>query len=387
MQIIFDDNGLHKTLAPFTLTRPVAEIRFGILTFKETWEALLSQYYPDFSVAFNTADYLQVKYPKSIGNNAETITVAGNIKPTKEIVEAISRLEVDCALFVNDKWVATRGTAPVGTPEKLQINELVLIDKSWHIFQKNDAAIAIDFDILTAGRKSELLSDTNRTTGKENIFIEKGAQVEHAILNASTGPIYIGANAEIMEGAVIRGPFALNESAVVKMAAKIYGATTIGPYCKVGGEISNCVFQAYSNKGHDGFLGNSVVGEWCNFGADTNSSNLKNNYSKVKVYSYETEQMELSNVLFCGILMGDHSKTGINTMFNTATVVGVSSNIFGAGFPKKYIPSFSWGGVDKTDRFILEKAFEVAQNMMSRRHIELTTADKTILTHLYMKLA
>ena len=384
MQLIFDDNQLHKKLSPFALTRPIAEIRFGILTFKETWELVLSSYYTDISIAYNTEDYLYAKYAKPI--DTDSITIAGNIKPTKEIAKAVYELAPNTALYVNSVFIAKKGN---GTNENidLSVTNLISINACWEIFQKNGEAIEVDYSLLTNNQNSIPLPETVQVskTGANKIFIAEGAKIEHAIFNTDNGPIYIGKGATVMDGAIIRGPFALCQEGVVKMGAKIYGPTTIGPFCKVGGEISNAVFQAYSNKGHDGFLGNSVIGEWCNLGADTNSSNLKNNYSNVKVYSYETQQIEKSSVLFCGLLMGDHSKTGINTMLNTATVVGVSANIFGGGFPKKYIPSFVWGGVDKTDRFILDKAFEVAKSMMERRKIDLTDGDKEILTYLYHK--
>lgn len=383
MQITFDDNGLHKALAPLTLTRPVAEIRFGILTIKETWILLLSNQIHDFKINYQTEPYLNTKYPKPIGGSA--IRIMGNIKPTEEIAHTVLELSENGALYVNNTLVASKGNGADKT--SLSTDELILLERPWDIFQQNGKAIQIDFDLLTANRNSAPLNDTNRISAPENIFIEPGAVVNHSILNGETGPIYIGKDAEIMEGAVIRGPFALCDHATVKMAAKIYGPTSIGPHCKVGGEISNSVFQAFSNKGHDGFLGNSVIGEWCNLGADTNSSNLKNNYGNVKVYSFESEQMEQTDVIFCGLLMGDHSKTGINTMLNTATTVGVSANIFGSGFPEKFVPSFTWGGANSNDRFILNKAFEVAQNMMARRGIQLSDADQSILEHLYNNLA
>lgn len=384
MQIIFDDNQLHKALAPFTLTRPVAEIRIGILTIAETWQKMLAKYFDNLEIGYNTAAYLNAKFPAGDAQNG--LTINGNIKPTEAIAKKAAELKPGQKLLVNAVEVVSYGPNAEEIIN-LETDNIVEITAPWHIFQKNGTALSIDFDLITKGKTSQPLSETNRVSGRENIFIEPGAKVEHSILNATTGPIYIGKAAEVMEGSVIRGPFALCEHGVVKMAAKIYGPTTIGPYCKVGGEISNSVFQAYSNKGHDGFLGNSVVGEWCNFGADTNSSNLKNNYSNVKVYSYASEKIEVSDVLFCGVLMGDHSKTGINTMLNTATVVGVSANIFGGGFPEKHIPSFTWGGVDRMDKFILDKAFEVAENMMGRRKITLTGADKSILTYLYDNLA
>ncbi len=384
MLIIFDDNSLHKRLAPISLTRPVACIRFGIFTIKETWIKFFDKKFPEISVAYKTEAYLSEKYPYV--DSEDCIEIAANIKASTELVSLVLSLKDGEILFVNNRYIAKKGeNAAKRIDHKLE--QLVFVDALWHIFQKNNEAIAIDFDLIKTTSKSALISDTNRVLGKNQIFIAEGARVEHAILNAEKGPIYIGPNSEIMEGSIIRGPFSLGEHAVIKMGAKIYGATTIGPHCKVGGEISNSVFQAYSNKGHDGFLGNSVVGEWCNFGADTNSSNLKNNYSNVKIYSFEDQKIAPSDIMFCGVLMGDHSKTGINTMLNTATVVGVSANIFGGGFPPKFVPSFTWGGVTKSDRFILEKAFEVAENMMSRRNLTLSQADRTILSYLYTNLA
>lgn len=390
MHLHFDDNGLHQQLAPLTLTRPVAEIRFGILTLAESWQRFLVPESSLVVVTYKTEDYLSEKYPAA-PITSESIQLMGNIKPTPPVAEAVLKLGPNSALYVNDEKVAQKGLK-AETRINLTVDTLCKIETPWHIFQKNSEAISIDYTLITGGRENENIGydpDTVKVAkiGSNQIFIEKGAKLEHVILNASDGPIYIGKNTEIMEGAMIRGPFALCEGAGIKMGAKIYGATTVGPHCKVGGEVSNCIFQAYSNKGHDGFLGNSVVGEWCNFGADTNSSNLKNNYSPVKIHHYQTGKLENTNVLFCGVLMGDHSKTGINTMLNTATVIGVSANIFGGDFPPKYIPSFTWGGNNKTTKFILEKAFEVAENMMARRNLKLSEADKAILTYLYTNLA
>lgn len=384
MQIIFDDNDLHLALAPLSLTRPIAEIRFGILTFKESWIAALAPFCPGSDVAYSTEKYLEAKFSK--GDEFESLTIMANIKPNATIIAAIAKLKPQDVLYVNDHLVARFGLASTNRIN-IVADELLFVKNCWDLFQKNDQAIRADFELLTKNRVSQQLNDTNRCINENSIFIEEGATVNFAILNASEGPIYIGKDAEIMEGSMIRGPFSISEHGVIKMGAKIYGATSIGPHCKVGGEVSNCIFQAYSNKGHDGFLGNSVIGEWCNFGADSNSSNLKNNYSTVKIHSYTTNQLEETDVQFCGVLMGDHSKTGINTMLNTATVVGVSANIFGGGFPAKYIPSFTWGGVKNQDRFILDKAYEVAENMMSRRNISLTEGDKSILAHLYINLA
>jgi UDP-N-acetylglucosamine diphosphorylase/glucosamine-1-phosphate N-acetyltransferase len=375
MNLIFHDNNLHLNLAPLTLTRPVAEIRFGILTISETWIKLLK---PSKS-GYITEAYLSEKFKNILGKSV--ITVAGNIKPDKELAKWVAALKPGEKLEVNKRWIASSGVAKK-TVKKDKAN-LVFIENVWDIFQKNGDAIALDYDLITAKRKSQPIAKTNQTLKPSKIFIEKGAKVNFAILNASEGPIYIAKDAEVMEGAIIRGPFALGEHAVVKMAAKIYGPTTVGPYSKVGGEISNSVFQAYSNKGHDGFLGNSVVGEWCNFGADTNSSNLMNTYGKLKIHSYLSNKSEQTEITFCGVIMGDHSKTGINTMLNTATVVGVSANIFGAGFPNKYVPSFTWGGTESSSKFKLDKAFEVAQNMMSRRNLNLSSTDKKILSHLH----
>jgi UDP-N-acetylglucosamine diphosphorylase/glucosamine-1-phosphate N-acetyltransferase len=260
--------------------------------------------------------------------------------------------------------------------------ELIKIAHTWDIFQKNDDVLRADFDILTEGRISQPIPKSNNVIAPENVFIEEGAKLEFVTLNASTGPIYIGKDAEIMEGSVIRGPFALCEHAQVKLGTKIYGATTVGPHSRVGGEINNSVIFGYSNKGHDGFLGNSVLGEWCNLGADTNNSNLKNNYAPVKLWNYELNEYENTGLQFCGLMMGDHSKSGINTMFNTGTVVGVSSSIFGGGFPATFLPSFTWGGIDSSEVYNVDKAIETMKIVMSRRSVDLTPEDEDIIRYL-----
>ena len=374
MKVLFSDNEQHLNLAPLTLTRPVSDLRCGILTIAESWIKHLQTE----KKGFKTEKYLQDKFPEI--ENPDLI-IAGNIKPSTDVVNAVQSLEANQKLIVNDKWVATKGN-PSGVVN-IRLDNLIVIENLWDLFQVNHKAIEADFKLLTEGRMADPINDTNRTFGDHEIFIEQGAKVNFATLNSSEGPIYIGKNAEIMEGSFIRGPFSLGDNAVVKMAAKIYSGTTIGPFCKVGGEISNSIFQAYSNKGHDGFVGNSLIGEWCNLGADTNTSNLKNNYGKVKLYNYAERKQLSTNVTFCGLVMGDHSKTGINTMLNTATSVGIASNIFGGGFPPKFIPSFSWGGFDPQSRFILEKAFEVGENMMARRNVKLTENDRFILSYLY----
>lgn len=380
MTISFDDNGKHLTLAPLTLTRPVCELRIGILTIKESWLKHLNH---TGDVGYLTEEYLNVKYPKA---NSD-LTIAGNIKPSKELVNFVKELNKNERLLVNGIFVATNGEGTMLKERELESSKLIVINHLWDLFQNNGEAIRWDFELITSGRNTQLPSSTNTILGQHEIFIEDGAKIECAILNATDGPIYIGKGAEIMEGSVIRAPFSLGDNATVKMSAKIYGDTTIGDYCKVGGEVSNSIFYAYSNKGHDGFVGNSLIGEWCNLGADTNTSNLKNNYSPVRVYSYEDQEMIESEVMFCGVIMGDQSKTGINTMLNTATSVGVCANIFGGGFPPKKVNSFSWGGFSDSPVFKLDKAFEVGNNMMKRRALHLTEADKSILSHLFNQLA
>ncbi len=378
MKILLTDQKFHLNFRPLTLTKPIAELRFGILTFKETWAKALEEKNIKADFFYETAAYLNVKYANT---STYEYKIAGNLKPTPQIVDKILALGENESLYCNQKWVATKGETE-NQKVHIEVEDLLFVEEKWELFQKNHLAMQIDFDLLTKGKTSQNISSTNTIIGKENIFIEEGAVVECSILNATTGPIYIGKDAEVMEGCMVRGGLALLEGATLKMGAKIYGATTIGPHCKVGGEVSNSIFQSFSNKGHDGFLGNSLIGEWCNFGADTNSSNLKNNYSPLKIYNYKTTQLEQTPILFCGVMMGDHSKTGINTMLNTATTVGVSANIFGGEFPPKYISSFNWGGFENSPKFKLEKAFEVAQNMMKRRGINLSEEDKSILTHI-----
>lgn len=376
MNIILHDNGLHLRFAPLTLTRPVGDLRWGIMTNQERWESWI----PEATVSFQTEAYLAKKFPREEGEH--TVEVNAAIIPNEAIAAAVVALEDNQVLVSADTWIARRGNAS----EKLMFSEAhpIELKQRWDLFQLNDEVLVADFYLLTAGLESEPLSETNLVIGDPDlIFLEEGAVVEGATLNTTGGPIYIGESAEVMEGALIRGPFALCEHSGVKMGAKIYGATTIGPYCKVGGEISNCVFQSYSNKGHDGFLGNSLIGEWCNFGADSNTSNLKNNYSLIRSWSYEESNEVATDLQFMGVCMGDHSKCGINTMFNTATVVGVSSNIFGGGFPKKFIPSFSWGGAEGFAEFDLQKAKEAANAMMRRRGLELTEGDHAIFDFLH----
>ncbi len=317
------------------------------------------------------------------------VMINASFFPNAILVEMVTNLEKNQAIIAGEEIIAFYTN---DTQEDIDFDaydlidyegDLLRIENTWDIFAKNDVAIREDFELLTEDRHSQPIPKSVNVIAPENIFIEEGAKLEFVTLNASAGPIYIGKNAEIMEGSVIRGPFALCEEAQVKLATKIYGATTVGPHCRVGGEVNNSVLFGYSNKGHDGFLGNSVLGEWCNIGADSNNSNLKNNYEEVRLWSYETEGFARTGLQFCGLMMGDHSKCGINTMFNTGTVVGVSTNIFGSGFPRNFVPSFSWGGASGFTTYITKKAFEVAKVVMSRRNVEFTEQDATILEYVF----
>lgn len=368
MKIQLHDNKKHLTFAPLTLTRPVGNLRVGILTNDERWKILL----PTVEISFETEDYLSDKFPQ----DSNAIVVNACVIPTADMVKEIVKLRGNEELIYHGTWIARSGTGEI--IEHYKGNEPIVLNNRWDLYQKNAEILELDFELVTKSRTSVQLSSTNTIIGDPNrIFLEQGAKVEAAILNTNDGPIYIGKNAEIMEGSIVRGGLAMNESSALKLGTKIYGATTLGPHCKIGGEVNNCVFQAYSNKGHDGFLGNSLIGEWCNIGADTNTSNLKNNYSVVKVYSYESRKLEQTDIQFMGLVMGDHSKCGINTMFNTATVVGVSSNVYGAEFPPKYIASFSWG--THGDNYDVNKAIEAANNMMGRRGLALSKEEKGIL--------
>ena len=323
---------------------------------------------------------------------SENLLINGSLLPEEKLTKALMAMSDGDSLKKGDILLGARTDASGAeefTPELWLDSaveypgEISLINFPWKIFQLNGQEIAADFTILTAGRKSKKLSSTVRVLAPENIFVEPGFKGEHITLNASTGPFYLGPNTEIMEGSVIRGPFALCEGSTVKLAAKIYGPTTVGPNCKIGGEVNNSVLHSNSNKGHDGFLGNAVLGEWCNIGADTNNSNLKNNYAEVKVWNYARQRFIKSGLQFCGLIMGDHSKCGINTMFNTGTVVGVAANIFGSGFPRNFIPSFTWGGAAGKSTNQMNKVLETASRVMERRGVQLSDEDKSILQWIY----
>ncbi len=381
--LLFDDPAIRGSLLPFTFTRPVASIRIGILEIAEKWAKISGR-----TTSYLTQDYLQQKFKREKG---ATLAINGAWLPDENSWEAVQNLEKGHALYAGKTLLATY----IGETEKnldkakeyvpVQLDHQPnLLLKTWHIFQMNGAEIRKDFELITRGRKSESITDPfTKIYHSENIFIEKGATIKAAILNAENGPIYIGKDTEIQEGSIIRGPFALCEHSTINMGAKLRGDTTVGPHCKVGGEVSNSVLFGYSNKGHEGFLGNSVIGEWCNLGADTNTSNLKNNYAFVKLWDYTKGGFANTGLQFCGLMMGDHSKCGINTMFNTGTVIGVGANIFGDGFPRNFIASFAWGGASGFSTFQFPKFEETAKAVMGRRKIEFTEEDRSILQEIF----
>ena len=378
-QLLFCDQSTIRDFLPFTFTRPSAELRAGILTFAERWQRLLGVE----KIAYNTADYLSGKYPKS--NTLEgTLSIYANFLPTPRLLEQLRSLKVGESITYQGRQLAfmNNGLTLSSIPPIEWEEPLVVFEKPTDLFTYNDKAIDFDFKLLTEGRTSVPLSPTNGFLGdKANLFIEEGAKVEFATLNCQKGKIYIGKDAEVMEGSHLRGSIALCEHATVNMGAKLYGATTIGPYSKVGGEISNSVIWGYSNKGHDGFLGNSVLGQWCNLGADTNVSNLKNTYNTIQLWDYQKGGYTSSGLQFCGVLMGDHSKTAINTQLNSGTTVGVFANLFSAGFPSKYIPNFAWGA--SAEKYRLDEAFAVAERVMARRGIAFDQKEQHILQWLF----
>ena len=388
MSYILFDTEVRNQLLPFTHTRPVADIRCGIMTMRERWELLLNE--KTFTI---TTRHLQEVYPSDEKGNG--ILINASIFATKQLVDAVRELKPGEQLISDNLFIAANCMDEEGISienrinktasyTKISFNETVFnLNRIWDIFTQNERAIKEDFVLLTAGKTSMTIPEFVTAIAPENIFIAEGAIVNPCIINASTGPVYIEKQAEIMEGCMLRGPVALGKNAVLKMGAKVYGATTIGEGCKVGGEVNNVVFFANSNKGHDGFLGNAVIGEWCNLGADTNCSNLKNNYDIVKVWDEYENKLINTGMQFCGMMMGDHSKSGINTMFNTGTVVGVSCNVFGSSFPDKFIPSFSWGAAGETLIYDFDKAMETAERMMERRGIKLTDAQRKMYQYIF----
>ncbi len=382
MNYILFDGPYRNNLLPFTFTRPVADIRVGILTIRQKWES-----YIEYTTTTVTEEYLSDKFP--MVEMEENIMINASFLPNMEVVEFVKNLSHNQALFKGEDVIAFfakegEEVNDFSTFEAIEFEgDILKIEHTWDIFAKNGEAIAEDFNLISKDRQSQPIPTTINTINPENIFIEKGATLNFATLNASSGPIYIGRDAEVMEGSMVRGPFALCNNSTLKLGSKIYGPTTIGPHSKVGGEVNNSVIFGFSNKGHDGFIGNSVIGEWCNLGADTNNSNLKNNYAEVRLWDYQTEGFAKTGLQFCGLMMGDHSKCGINTMFNTGTVIGVSANIFGSGFPRNFVPSFSWGGSKGFVTYKTNKAFEVAEVVMTRRKEEFTDKDKAILEHIF----
>ena len=379
MNIILFDNK-REDFYPLSLTRPIAEFRLGVLTIKEKW----GNYFD--SVSTFSYDYLAEKFNTII--KEDNIWINSQLLPSKDIVTEIKSLRVGEVLKKESMILAFRNSE-FSSDELNNVesnSDFSFLSSITDIFSLNGEEIIADIALMNLQNNMKSLdeiTDSNIKSGKFPVYVEEGATIENCYINSSKGPVYIGKNVHIMQGSMLRGPFAICENSVVKMGAKIYGGTTIGPFCKVGGEINNSVFFGYSSKAHDGFLGNSIIGQWCNLGADTNNSNLKNNYDDVKIWNYGSESFLQTGLQFCGLIMGDHSKCGINTMFNTGTVVGVGANIFGSGFPRNFIPSFSWGGKSGFIIHKLEKFFSTAEKVMKRRSIPFTDIDKQVLLEVY----
>jgi len=385
--ILFDEPTIRQNLLPLTFTRPVAEVRVGIMTIAEKWGEYMRE-----PVSYLTQPYLQQKYDLNLGFH--NLYINGAVCPDEELVAAILNLKMGESLHHNGLLIAINGDnlelneveelANYASTREHECESCTIIRDVWDIFLQNGSQIRSDFAKLTAGRQSQPVGDKHTIVyNEENIFIEEGVKIRAAILNAENGPIYLGKNSQVHEGAVIKGPFALGEESNVNVGGKMRGDVSIGPFCKVGGEVAASVIFGYTNKGHEGYLGNSVLGEWINIGADTNTSNLKNNYAEVKIWNYAKGGFKNTGQQFCGLIMGDHSKCGINTMFNTGTVVGVSANIFGPGFPRNFIPSFSWGGAAGFETFHMRKVTEVAEKVMARRNKQLDQTERGILNHIF----
>jgi len=382
MMINLFDDGAWQSLRPLSFTRPVADLRIGILTIAQKWEKHLNA-----RSGFVTVPYLTIKYPSL--DNAE-LFINGSVCPDENLTEAIMGLGKGEVLVKEGLSIAYKPeTGEPISPEMLTrfsvkeySGEFIRISMPEDIFKFNDAELKKDFKLITKGRTSVKLSNTNTFLG-DDIFAEEGAEAECTTFNSKNGPIYLGENAQVWEGSHIRGSFALCHDSQVKMGAKIYGQTTIGPFSRVGGEINNAVIWGYSSKGHEGYLGNSVMGQWCNIGADSNNSNLKNNYAGVKLWDYSAEVFRETGLQFCGLIMADHAKCGINTMFNTGTVAGVSANVFGPGFPRNFIPDFAWGGAQGFETYALHKMFETAVKVYERRGLEFDEIERAILTRVF----
>ncbi|WP_207427491.1 GlmU family protein [Pedobacter sp. SYSU D00535] len=381
MKIVLFDDSARESLLPLTFTRPVASLRIGILTIAEKWERYLKA-----EASYLTAEYLQHKFPYHF--HRQNIFINGSVCPDDQLLEAIDNLKAGEALYSQNVLLAAKDSSPEELHNRPALKivdystDFIRIVYPEDIFRFNDAELRKDFLLVTKGRSSASLSTTNTLLG-DQIFVEPGANAECTIFNTKEGPIYLGSNSNVLEGSVIRGSFALCENGLVKMGAKIYGKTTVGPHCKVGGEVNNSVLYSNSSKGHEGFLGNSVLGEWCNIGADTNNSNLKNNYAEVKLWDYNKKRFRKTGLQFCGLIMADHAKCGINTMFNTGTVVGVSANVFGAGYPRNFVPDFAWGGAQGFEVYNLNKVFETAEKVFERRGITFGEDDQKILNEVF----
>jgi len=390
--LIFFDDDKWKSILPLTYLKPACELRVGILTIAEKWKLL----FESKSHGYITNDYLSHKYKLSLEET--NIAINGRLLPNANVISLLNRLKPNQGLLYHDVFIGGILSKDQFDTENYDIyiddmemidissydsRDLIFVERPQDLFLLNSAEIAKDYDLVTQGRKSAELNSTNHAYGLEKIFIEEGAKVDFSILNASDGPIYIGKDAVVLENSVIKGPVCIGDNSVVKVGAKIYQGTTLGPYCKIGGEVKKSILQGYCSKAHDGYLGDSVIGEWCNLGADTNSSNLKNNYSEVKAYSYATQDFELTGLQFCGMILGDHCKTGINSMFNTGSVMGICSNLFGASFPPKFIPSFSWGGSEGFETYTFAKAMDAINRSMQRKDLRLSDDEIKILRFVF----
>lgn len=381
MNYILFDGEYRDNLLPLTYTKPVADLRIGILTIREKWEKYLG-----FTTTTVTEDYLANKFP--MVEMEENVMINASILPTEALVELIKKMKTNEAVFKNDELIAFHANeneeVDFDNCKRLEFDDdFIQIKQSWDLFNYNGEALEADFDLITKDRVSAPIPDSVHCMNKDRIFLEEDVDIEIGVLNANKGAIYLGKHTQVMEGSMIRGPFAMGEHSVVKMGAKVYGPTTLGPKSKIGGEVNNVILSGYCSKGHDGYLGNAVIGEWCNLGADTNNSNLKNNYANVKIWDYSSERFKDSGLQFCGLIMGDHSKCAINTMFNTGTVIGVSANIYGSNFPRSFIPSFSWGGAAGLTTYALSKVYETTKLVMDRKHEDFTEEDRNIMQHIF----
>lgn len=387
-QIILFDNEVRSRLLPFTYIRPVCELRIGTLTIREKWERWMS-----LPVSYITQDYLAERFP--LEYDTENYFINGSVLPSAQLVKLLQQMETGEAFLRGDELIAAKMTGEqfdqlINDDEiedlrgiDLEDTEFLKINHLWDFPLLNETAITDDFQLITKGRTSGEISASNRVLGGGNIFIEEGAEVELATLNGQSGPIYIGKNATVMEGAVIRGPVSIGDGAVVKMGAKIYGGTTLGPMAKAGGELKSTILMGYCSKSHDGYLGDSMIGEWCNIGAGTSASNLKNDYAEVRIWNYDKEGFQATGLQFCGLFMGDFSRCGINTMFNTGTITGICTNIYGSGFPRTFIPSFSMGGYHGFQTFRSDQALEAIDRTMARKDKTLSVPERLTLLRIY----